>query len=148
MNHLPFAIYHKILLGLVCVACCLAFFLPSLVAAQENPPESQFDLIVCGEDDNQNNVLDPNEECTYSDLVELVSRLIKALVFVSTFLATAVFAWAGFILLTSGGNPSAKTKAKDMFVKVLIGYLWILAAWLVVYTITNVLLKEGYSLLK
>ena len=98
-----------------------------------------FNLIVC-----DGTAADP---CTFSDLITLVKNLINALVILSTFFATAAFAYAGFLLLTSGGNESAKTKAKEVFRKVLIGYLWILAAWLIVYTITSVLLNEGYSLL-
>src|SRR3989344_4357409 len=86
--------------------------------------------------------------CGFSDLVVLLQNLITNLVVISTFLATAAFAYAGFLLLTSGGNESAKTKAKDIFLKVLKGYLWILGAWLLVYTITSVLLKpEFYSIL-
>ena len=96
-------------------------------------------LIVCDGTD-----LNP---CTFGKLIELANTLITDLVLLSTLMAAIVFAWAGFTLLTSGGNPGAKEKAKDMFVKVLKGYLWILFAWLLVYTITSVLLKPGYSLL-
>lgn len=95
-----------------------------------------FNLIVCD---------GPN--CTFADLITLVQNLINFLIIISTFLATAAFAYAGILLLTSGGNESALKKAKDIFWKVLIGYLWILGAWLLVYTITSVLLKDGYSLL-
>ena len=87
------------------------------------------------------------KECEFSDLILLAENLIYDLVIISTFLATAAFAYAGFILLTSGGNENAKTKAKDIFWKVLKGYLWILAAWLLVYTIINVLLDDTYFLL-
>lgn len=97
-----------------------------------------FGLIVC------DGVTDP---CTFAKLVTLAQRLITALVMISTFLATIVFAYAGFILLTSGGSESAKTKAKDIFWKVLMGYLWILGAWLLVYTITKVLLYDKFSIL-
>src|SRR3990167_7572432 len=96
-------------------------------------------LIVC-----DGTTADP---CTFGDLVKLAQNLINALIVISTFLATAAFAYAGFILLTSGGNESAKTRAKEIFRKVLIGYLWILGAWLLIYTITSVLLRSGYSLL-
>lgn len=96
-------------------------------------------LIVC-----EGGALDP---CTLNDLVTLLQNLINFLIIISTFLATAAFAYAGVILLGSGGNESAKDKAKDIFGKVLKGYLWILAAWLIVYTITSVLLNPGYSLL-
>ena len=85
--------------------------------------------------------------CKFSDLIVLTQNLIHNLIVLSTFLAVAAFAYAGIILLTSGGSESAKTKAKDIFLKVLKGYLWILAAWLLVYTITSVLLEPGYSLL-
>ena len=88
-----------------------------------------------------------SDPCTFGDLITLAKNLINALIIISTFLATAAFAYAGFILLTSGGNESAKNRAKEIFRKVLIGYLWILGAWLLVYTITSVLLRPGYSLL-
>jgi len=100
-------------------------------------PQS-FNLIVCD---------GTTTPCTFAKLIELAKNLITALVIISTFLATAAFAYAGFLLLTSGGSESGKTKAKEVFKKVLIGYLWILGAWLLVYTITSVLLKDGYSLL-
>ena len=89
-----------------------------------------FDLIVC-----------EGPDCDFAHLMKLVNNLIEMLIYISTFLATVVFAYAGFILLTSGGNESAKTKAKEMLGKVIIGYLCILGAWLLVYTITTVLLR-------
>ncbi len=98
-------------------------------------------LIVCNSPSNF------PEPCSFSHLVILLQNLITDLVILTTFLAAVAFAYAGFILLTSGGSESAKTKAKDIFLKVLKGYLWILGAWLLVYTITTVLLKPGYSLL-
>ena len=98
-------------------------------------------LIVCNSPPNF------PESCGFSHLILLTQNLINNLIVLSTFLAVAAFAYAGIILLTSGGSESAKTKAKDVFLKVLIGYLWILGAWLLVYTITSVLLNPGYSLL-
>jgi len=86
-------------------------------------------------------------ECTFSKLIELAQNLINDLIIISILLATAAFAYAGYILLTSGGNETEKTRAKEVFRKVLIGFLWILGAWLLVYTITSVLLNPGYSIL-
>ena len=87
--------------------------------------------------------------CTLNSLILLAQNLITDLIILSTFLATAAFAYAGIILLTSGGSEAKKDQAKTIFTKVLIGYLWILGAWLLVYTITTVLLKPrlGFSLL-
>ena len=95
-------------------------------------------LIVC------DGVITP---CTFASLVTLAQNLITDLIIFSTFLAVAAFAYAGILLLTSGGSEGQRDKAKDVFLKVLKGYLWILGAWLLVYTITSVLLKTGYFLL-
>ncbi|MDP3763845.1 MAG: pilin [bacterium] len=105
------------------------------------------DLVICGVAPGKD--VNPlyTHACTFNDLVTLLQNLITDLVIISTFLATAAFAYAGFILLTSGGSEGKKDEAKKIFTKVLIGYLWILGAWLLVYTITSVLLKSGYSLL-
>ena len=101
-------------------------------------------LVVCGKraiDETG----DFTKACQFSDLIVLVKNLITDLVILSTFAATAVFIYIGVILLTSGGNENAKTRAKEMFKKVVIGFLWILAAWLVVYTITNALVKPEFG---
>ena len=88
-------------------------------------------------------------DCSFGSLILLTKNLIHDLVLLSTLMAVAVFCYAGFKLLTSGGSTSEKDKAKEMLIKVVKGYLWILAAWLIVYTITSVLLKpdSGYTLL-
>lgn len=85
-------------------------------------------------------------DCGFDDLITLAQHVITDLVLISTLIAVIVFVYSGFLLLTSGGNEQAKNKAKEVFKKVLIGYLWILAAWLLVYTVTS-LLAPGFSLL-
>ncbi len=84
--------------------------------------------------------------CDFNSLILLAQNLITNLIFLSTIFATAAFAFAGFKLLTSGGNEKAADEAKEIFKKVGLGYLWILVAWLLVYTITS-LLGDGFSLL-
>ena len=86
------------------------------------------------------------DECTFDDLITLAQAVITDLILISTLLAVIAFAYTGFLLLTSGGNESAKTRAKEVFRKVFIGYMWILGAWLLVYTITS-LLEPGFDLL-
>jgi uncharacterized membrane protein len=87
-------------------------------------------------------------KCTFSSLITLTQNLITDLILLSTLLATIAFAYAGIILLTSGGSEGKKDRAKEIFFKVLKGYLWILGAWLLVYTISSVLLEEEFFLLK
>ena len=85
--------------------------------------------------------------CTFAKLIELIQVGIHDLVLLSTLLVIGVFVMAGIKLLSSGGNPGALTEVKSMLWSVVMGYMWILAAWLIVYTITSILLKPGYSLL-
>jgi len=103
------------------------------------------DLIICGLSGANDNPL-YTHACQFGDLITLVQNLITDLIFLSTIFATAAFAYAGFKLLTSGGNEKAAGEAKEIFMKVGMGYLWILVAWLLVYTITS-LLGDGFSLL-
>lgn len=93
-------------------------------------------LVICGQE---------GTPCNFGHLVQVARNLITNLITLSTLLATAAFAYAGIVLLSSGGSEQAKNKAKDIFKKVLIGYLWILGAWLLVYAITSALLAPGFS---
>lgn len=81
--------------------------------------------------------------CNFGHVITLIQNAITNLIIFSTFLAVAAFIYAGFLLLTSGGNESAKTDAKNTLLKVLKGYIVILAAWLIVYTIVNVLVEPS-----
>jgi hypothetical protein len=103
------------------------------VEATTTPDASGYgDIIPCDGVEN---------ECGFDDLVALAVNVINKLIIFSTFIAIGVFSFAGIKLLTSGGNAGAMKQAKDMALKVLIGYVVILLAWVVVYTIMDVLVK-------
>ena len=90
----------------------------------------------------------PEKECTFTDLVYLVNRLIDFMFYMSTILAALCFIWAGFLLLTGGGNSSKVTQAKAIFTNVLIGYIIILTAWLIVGFVTQTfMLRSDYSII-
>ncbi len=88
-----------------------------------------------------------DKECGFNDLILLVNALINNLILLAVLFATAGFAYVGFKLMTAGGDEGAMTAAKASAWSILKGFLWILVAWLLVYTITNGLLAPGYSLL-
>ncbi len=83
------------------------------------------------------------EACNFGHAVLVSQHLIYNLVMISTLIAVVVFIFAGFKLLTSGGKTNARDDAKTMFMKVLKGYLWILVAWLLIYTITDRLVDKS-----
>lgn len=89
-----------------------------------------------------NACIDP-PNCTFNDLITLAQNIINFLILVSIPAAAIAFAWAGFLFMTAKGSESQISQAKGIFVKVLIGFLFVLSGWLIVRTITSVLLDEG-----
>jgi len=80
--------------------------------------------------------------CGYDDLMQLVSNIIDWIIMISIPVAAGVIAWAGFKYMTTG-VVEQKSEAKGILVKVSIGLVFILAAWLIVSTITKALLKTS-----
>ena len=80
-------------------------------------------------------------DCRACDLVSMVNSILKWLIGVMFVIFAGVAAVAGFGLVTSGGNPSALQAAKDKMVNAVIGLIIVLAAWLLVDTIMQALLK-------
>lgn len=79
-------------------------------------------------------------DCTECDLVALGNELLKWLIGVLMVVFAIITAWAGFGLVTSGGNPSAKQDAKNKLSNAIIGLIIVLAAWLLVDTVMRALL--------
>lgn len=114
---------------------------PLVISAADN------DLVFC-------NTGTPNAQgefdkpCGWREFVDLGQRFINFLIILIIPLATVTFAYAGFTILTAGGNAGQVQKGKEMFTKVATGIAWALAAWLIINTILNALVGDGYSLLR
>ena len=85
--------------------------------------------------------------CDFTAIIQLIKNGIHDLVLLSTLLAVVVLVWAGITWLTSGGSTTKHQQALGMLMSVVKGYVWILAAWLIVYSITNVLLWHDFNFL-
>ncbi len=94
-------------------------------------------------------ICDPvgSNPCDFADFMTLIKNGIVDLVLISTLIVVFMLVYAGYLLLTSQGNVSAYTKVKDIFWKVVWGYVIVLAAWLIVYTITGALLNSNANFL-
>ena len=79
--------------------------------------------------------------CGYDDLLKLVNNIIDWIIKISVPVAAGVFAWAGIKYMTTGVSDQ-KAAAKSMLQKVFIGFVFILAAWIIVSTILNALLRD------
>ena len=85
--------------------------------------------------------------CDWSQLMVLARKLVKYLILLSTPVAACLFAYAGFMMVTAGPDTGKREQAKKIFLDVFVGFLFVLAAWLIVHLITSALLNPKYSLL-
>ncbi len=116
---------------LISIAVFCLLILPALSIAQ-TPPST---LVPCGGTDQP--------ACDFNQLMNLINGLIK---FVFEFLAIPIcaimFAYAGILMVTSGGSSESRGKAKNIFTNAAIGLLIAGASWLIIRTILAIL---GYN---
>lgn len=74
-------------------------------------------------------------DCSACNIVGMTNELIKWLIGITFMLFAVLCAWAGFGLVTSGGNQGELDAAKEKFTNAIIGLIIILSAWLIVDTI-------------
>ncbi len=92
-------------------------------------------LIPCGQDD---------DTCRFRDFAVLIQQVISFLAFyIAAPLATLAIMYAGFKYLTSMDKPGPREEAKKILQNVLIGFFFVLGAWLIIDTILDVLLKNN-----
>lgn len=121
-----------------------ALFIPSFVSAK-----TVSGLIPCGNVETNGGIA-AGQECDFNDLILLAQNVINFLIFkLAAPLAAVMFAYAGFLYLTNGGNESKVKQAHDIFWYVFLGLVVALAAWLVVNFILEFFLGTGsvYNLL-
>jgi hypothetical protein len=82
-------------------------------------------------------------DCDFDGLLATINNVMNFLILYIAFpIVAVVVAWAGVLLLTSGGNTSAKDKAKGMISNVIIGLIIALLAWGIIKLI---LVTLGYN---
>ena len=83
------------------------------------------------------------DPCTWTSLYTLAGRILTFIVILSTSVAAGVFAWAGVLYFSAGGDTGKIQKAHTLFAAVAIGLVIILTAFLVVDTLLKVLTDKG-----
>lgn len=98
-------------------------------------------LVPCGtERDSSNKITNP---CGFSHILELINKVVTfVLVDLALPIAALMFAYAGFLLATSGGNSEKKSQAKSVFTSVAIGLIIVAGAFTIVKTVLSIL---GYQ---
>lgn len=82
---------------------------------------------------------DQGRSCGFNDFIVLINNIIKYIIVLIIPIMAIVFAYAGFLFLTSGGDSAKRTKAKKAMTSAIIGIVIILSAWLIVRTIVRAL---------
>lgn len=84
-------------------------------------------------------------DCDFDDLLKVAGAIVTFIIALSIPVAAALFIYAGFLYVTAGiGGSGQVTKAKDIFATTLKGFVIILAAWLIVYTIVTALVADSF----
>ncbi len=87
------------------------------------------------------------KDCNWDQLMTLVDNILNFLLNVMVIpIAAIMFAYAGFLLVTSGGDPGRRSKAKSIFINVLIGLIIAVGAWALVKLLLTTLNYAGPGL--
>lgn len=135
------------------VLALITVILPAFSFAQFNPPSAPTSgfsgLVPCGTvkyettDKNDPHYGQIKNPCTFKDIFALVNKVVDfILIDLAVPIAAIMFAYAGFLLLTAGGETGKIGKAKTIFTNVALGLIFIAAAWLIINTILSIL---GYK---
>ncbi len=129
----------KIILVLFLTIFSVQFLFPTF--ARANGGGFSLGLVPCGQGDRiVNNVVQSSPPCDLQQFVIMIRNIIDFLGFLSIPIATIAITVAGFVLIFARGNVERIKYAKNILIKVLIGFLIVLCAWGLVYLITSTLL--------
>ncbi len=70
--------------------------------------------------------------CGFTQLLTLIQNGLNLVFAFAAFIAAGMFMYAGFLLLTSMGNPAQISKAKAVFKRVVVGFLIMFLSFIVV----------------
>ena len=104
---------------------------PVFVIAQGGIQAPQGKLIVCN-----------GPDCTFDHVIQLINTVVEYFFYAVVLAVVAAAIYAGFLLITSGGNQSARTKAIGVFTKIAWGALWLLGGYLLIKIIVDGLVNE------
>ena len=90
-----------------------------------------------------------DDPCGIEDFIQIIANFIEfLLVYIAIPLAACVFMYAGFLMMTAGGNTTKIAAGKDAFQFVLIGLIIAFAAWLIVQgLLTGLGIQADFNLL-
>jgi hypothetical protein len=113
------------------------------VSNNNNSPQFSGGLVPCGteKDPITKKILN---KCTYDHIFELINNVINFILYILAIpIAAIMFAYAGFLYLTSGGDTGKVSKATSIFGDVAMGLVFVAGAWLIIKTVLSILGYDG-----
>lgn len=125
-------------LVIMCVALSpLAVFAQGIVpCGNVNPATGHFD---------QPNAGTPYHPCRFTDFIALARNVINFLIALGVVAAAAGFAYAGYLYITAMGSEEKIRRAHSIFYKVVLGFVFMLSAWLIARTLEDTFLTPGQT---
>ncbi len=78
-------------------------------------------------------------DCSLTDLLDLIFNMINYLLGAAGTIALLFLVWGGLKMLLSGGNPEQVKEAKSTITNAIIGFVIILAAYIIINLLVSVL---------
>lgn len=112
---------------------------PAQIYAQyvgsDQPRDSGFQLVPCDGVD---------VPCDFNALMTLLNRVMNFILYMSIPLAAISFSYAGYLYISAAGDTGKIQDAHKIFGSVLKGFAFVLAGWLIVYSIMGALLGSDF----
>ena len=95
-------------------------------------------LIPCGGDDQS--------PCQACHLIQLGQNLLEWFIKTMAAVIALIFAWGGIKMVMSGGSTEGVSEAKGMMTNAVIGFIVLLASWLIINTVLNAVVSKNSGL--
>jgi type IV secretory pathway VirB2 component (pilin) len=83
--------------------------------------------------------------CTLKNFFEVVSKLIKAVLYLSFFIAVLMIIKGGITIILGADKPGEVTKGRETVTWAIYGMLIAFGAWLIINTVLTIFTGEGVS---
>lgn len=80
--------------------------------------------------------------CQFTHIIELARKIIMGWIIFGIIMATMGFSYAGLLYITAQGASEKISHAHSIFVKTFWGFVFMLSAWLIAYTMEKIFLSD------
>ena len=80
--------------------------------------------------------------CGWKEVSYIFNDILKVLIYIGITAAALMISYAGWILLKGQGSPAARSKAKNIFLDIVIGLVLLFGAY---YIVDLILVRVGFT---